>query len=470
MSRSAVFFDRDGTLIEDRGHISDPGEAVFFPGTVQALRRLQEHFPLFIVTNQSGLSRNILRAKDVDRVNRNLVRRLAGEGVTIQELYCCPHAREDGCSCVKPNPYFLLKAARDHGIDLRRSFVVGDHPSDVELAANVSARAIYVLSGHGHRHRSELAVPCTVVRDIGAAADAIACLVGAQILRRGGLVAFPTETVYGLGADARNAAAVQRIFAVKARPSTHPLIVHFDDVSALTKWAVEIPELAFRLAEHFWPGPLTMILRRSSRVPAAVTGGQETVGLRVPAQPLALQLLSEFGGAVAAPSANRFGRVSPTSADHVRADLGAEVDFVVDGGPCTVGIESTIVDLSDGDPSILRPGGLTREEIEQVVRCSIRVRETGVRAPGSFAVHYAPRADVRIVAAEQLAEQAELLKARGLRVEILKPAAHTLYASLREADQRGVEVLLVSLPPEEGLGLAVADRLRRAAGRGPGSR
>ena len=464
MNRPAIFLDRDGTLIEDRGHLSDPGQVLFYPETVQALRKLQPHFLLFIVTNQSGISRGVLRPEDADRVNAHVVQRLRDEGVAIRAVYCCPHTRDDGCACIKPKPYFLLQASIDHGIDLGRSFVAGDHPADVELAVNAGARGIYVLTGHGRKHRNELSVPCEIAEGISGAADAILCSRAADVLRQGGLVAFPTETVYGLGADALNRAAVRRVFDVKRRPSTHPLIVHVAATSALAEWAAEVPEQAIRLADRFWPGPLTIILRRSRRVPDEITGGQETVALRVPSHPLALRLLAGFGGGIAAPSANRFGRVSPTTAGHVLEELGSEVDFVLDGGPCALGIESTIVDLSAGAPAILRPGGATKEEIEEVLGHAVPLQRTGVRAPGSHCAHYAPRAEVRIVPSEEIEEQTALLAAQGIRVDVLVPEARTLYAEFREADRRGVEVILAAVPAEQGLGLAVADRLRKAAG------
>lgn len=207
MNRPAIFLDRDGTLIEDRGHLSDPGQAVFYPETAQALRRLQTHFLLFIVTNQSGVSRGILRLEDANRVNTHVVQRLRDNGVAIREVYCCPHTREDRCTCIKPKPYFLSLAAHDHDVDLSRSFVVGDHPADVELAVNAGARGIYVLCGHGRKHLNEVNVPCEIVEGICDAADTILCVEAAGVLKKGGLVGFPTETVYGLGADARNAAA-----------------------------------------------------------------------------------------------------------------------------------------------------------------------------------------------------------------------------------------------------------------------
>lgn len=195
--------------------------------------------------------------------------------------------------------------------------------------------------------------------------------IAAQKLREGGLVAFPTETVYGLGADAENERAVGRLFAVKGRPTNHPLIVHLASASELPRWAARVPESARRLAETCWPGPLTLLLEKSARVPDATTGGLSTVGLRVPAHPLALELLRRFGGAIAAPSANRFGRVSPTRAEHVLSDLGDDIDALLDGGECQVGLESTIVDLTRPVPIVLRPGGVTIERLESLLGVAV---------------------------------------------------------------------------------------------------
>ncbi len=219
-----------------------------------------------------------------------------------------------------------------------------------------------------------------------------------ELLRAGRLVAFPTETVYGLGADASNPDAVARIFEAKGRPADHPLIVHLAAADAIDAWAVDVPPLARTLAAACWPGPLTLVLRRSASVPDAVTGGLPTVGLRVPAHPVALRLLRAFGGGIAAPSANRFGTVSPTTAAHVRESLGDRVDLVLDGGPSTVGVESTIVDLSGDAPAILRPGGLPREVLEAIAGVPLPIREGGeVRAPGMLAAHYAPDARLELV-------------------------------------------------------------------------
>jgi L-threonylcarbamoyladenylate synthase len=308
----------------------------------------------------------------------------------------------------------------------------------------------------------------------------------ADFLRAGELVAFPTETVYGLGADARNPHAIARIFAAKGRPADHPLIVHLPDASHLERWAIDIPAAAGRLAAALWPGPLTLILKRHPDVPDAVTGGQDTVGLRVPDHPLALQLLREFGGGVAAPSANRFGRVSPTTAAHVREELGDAVAMIVDGGPCAVGIESTILDLSGTEVRILRPGMLDAKAIATVLGYvpEFGGAQNAPRVSGSLEAHYAPGTELQLVAAADLAATAQRGLADGRRIAVLAappfaseppgivwfPAsadpvrfAHDLYANLRELDALGRDLILVAAPPDEEAWRAVSDRLRRAA-------
>ena len=310
--------------------------------------------------------------------------------------------------------------------------------------------------------------------DVGRAVD---------VLRDGGLVAFPTETVYGLGADASSAAAVRRLFAVKRRPADHPVIVHLGDPALLPEWAAQVPDAAAVLARACWPGPLTVVVRRAARVPDAVTGGRDTVGLRVPDQPLALELLRAFGGGVAAPSANRFGRVSPTTAADVRADLGGDVDLVLDGGPCRVGIESTIVDCTGSGPAILREGGVPRRRVEALLGTTVPLRTSGeVAAPGTLASHYAPRARVELTDRAEIDQRATAALARGERVGVIgvppadarviglgEPAdaeryAHDLYAMLRAADACELDLVLAVVPTGTGLAAAVADRLRRAAG------
>ena len=308
----------------------------------------------------------------------------------------------------------------------------------------------------------------------------------AAVIAAGGLVAFPTETVYGLGADASSDAAVAKIFAAKGRPTGHPLIVHLASAGQIDDWAIDIPDVARTLAAVAWPGPLTIILPRSARVAAGTTGGASTVGLRVPAHPIAQALLARFGGGIAAPSANRFGAVSPTTADHVAHDLGDRVDYLLDGGPCSVGVESTIIDLSGGRAVLLRPGGMPREAIEAVTgKLGVGTAESPA-APGTLESHYAPRAVVIAIEPHELAIVLPSVRAQGGRVGVLGPPSVTrdlpadvvvkqlpeelagmardLYAALRELDETGVDVVIAALPPAVGLGEAVGDRLLRAAG------
>ena len=284
-------------------------------------------------------------------------------------------------------------------------------------------------------------------------------------LRRGGVIGLPTETVYGLAADASNDDALRRIFVVKGRPSNHPLIVHIADPSDLDALADGVSETCRLLVEHAWPGPLTVIVRARSSVSRVVTGGRDTVAVRVPAHPVARAIISRLGRPVAAPSANRFGHVSPTSARHVADDLGGAVDLIVDGGECEVGVESTIVDCTLAAPEILRPGAITAEEIHRLLdRRGVSVSD-GVsgesRAPGMLERHYAPRA--RVVLHETGATvplDAECVLDCASDVVA---AARSLYAELRRADANGVPVVHALLPAASGLGHALRDRLAKAA-------
>ena len=305
------------------------------------------------------------------------------------------------------------------------------------------------------------------------------------VLRAGGLVAFPTETVYGLGADAANPDAVKKIFAAKGRPSDHPLIVHVADAVQMANWARTIPPPAAKLAKKFWPGPLTVILRRAAKVSDLVTGGQETVALRVPSHPVAQRLLRHFGRGIAAPSANRHGRVSATTAEHVRREFGTAVDCVLDGGAADVGIESTIVDLSGARPTLLRPGWITAGELEQALGEPLAAPDVqSPRAPGTLAAHYAPQTPLMLMEGDLLVELAATLTQEGKRVAALafsvrQPLlsglvwiaaprdaagyAHALYANLRKLDEADCDSILVEKPPQEAQWAAINDRLARAA-------
>ena len=300
----------------------------------------------------------------------------------------------------------------------------------------------------------------------------------AQMLRAGGLVAFPTETVYGLGADAASEKAVARLYEVKRRPLEHPVIVHFASSAGAFAWAADVPVPAKKLAEKYWPGPLTLILKRSALAKDFVTGGQDTVGLRVPSHPVAQQLLKEFSGAIAAPSANRFGMVSPTTLAHVREDLGSDVELVLEGGPSEVGIESTIVDLSSGNAVLLRPGAITRRQIDEIVR--VTGEQSSLRHSGGLERHYAPRTPARLMPTHELDREIARLKDKVAVLAFSRPDervefwlrmprdaqsyAKKLYASLRELDRAGCAAILIEAPPAEPEWAAVRDRLERACG------
>lgn len=313
------------------------------------------------------------------------------------------------------------------------------------------------------------------------AVDADTVARAAEILRRGGLVAFPTETVYGLGADAAQPDAVRRIFSAKGRPPDHPLIVHLAEASQVPQWAVDVPATAWRLAEAFWPGPLTLVLKRRPEVSDAVTGGQTTIGLRIPSHPVAQALLRAFGGGVAGPSANRFGRISPTTAAHVRAEFGDSLDLILEGGQSEVGIESTIVDLSGDDPALLRPGHISAEALGRVLGVVVRPpTATSPRVSGSLESHYAPCTPARQAAPGAIdADWARPGAPLGVLSRRPRPAgdraglwvtapddpdgyAHDLYANLRRLDAGGCERILVESLPDGPDWAAVRDRVGRA--------
>ena len=301
----------------------------------------------------------------------------------------------------------------------------------------------------------------------------------AKQLKDGHLIAFPTETVYGLGADANNEAAVARIYKVKGRPQDHPLIVHVGDWQLMGEWAEEIPDYAIDLARAFWPGPMTLILKKSELAKDFVTGGQNTVGIRVPNQTLALQLLTEFskigGKGIAAPSANRFGQVSPTTAEAVREEIGAYLsadDSILDGGPCAVGVESTIIDCTGDHPKILRPGAITIEDIKGVTGLEVEAPErSDIRVSGSLENHYAPEAQVLLDIEPQPGDGfialATIPTPEGV-IRLAEPAteeafAHLLYAALRDGDAKELKRIVVAQPQGEGIAIAIRDRLIRAA-------
>jgi L-threonylcarbamoyladenylate synthase len=307
-------------------------------------------------------------------------------------------------------------------------------------------------------------------------ADALAR--AAEDLKGGALVAFPTETVYGLGADATNAEAVARIYKVKGRPADHPLIVHLADMQDVMEWASEVPDYAIDLARAFWPGPMTLILPRSDLAKDFITGGQATVGLRVPDHTLALALLQEFkkigGKGLAAPSANRFGQVSPTTAPAVQEELGdflTDSDAILDGGPSSVGLESTIIDCTASAPRILRPGAITIEMIEKVTGLKVEDRDDVIRVSGSLENHYAPSAQILLDGHPRPGDGYIALKSYPTPEGAIRLAApvdnedfaRQLYSALREADTQEIELVVVVQPEGADIAIAIRDRLKRAS-------
>ncbi|MEK7792204.1 MAG: L-threonylcarbamoyladenylate synthase [Pseudomonadota bacterium] len=317
-------------------------------------------------------------------------------------------------------------------------------------------------------------------------------MAAADILRAGGTVAFPTETVYGLGADITNASAISKIYRIKQRPVDHPLIVHISNLSQLAYWVQEIPDAAWTLARHFWPGALTLILPRSRHVPDNVTGGQDTVGIRVPAHPVALALLDTLGPhrALVAPSANRFGRISPTTAAHVQEELGSDVDMILDGGACDVGLESTIIRICNDSVTVLRPGGIPLSALESVLDQPVTLAHkaiSAIRTSGALPSHYAPDTPLSLYPAEQIWQSALKLAHENYRILVLTwsdtnkippinpfiehysmpsdPIAYgrQLYAQLRQLDHSGFDHIFVEMPPDQPAWLAITDRLERAS-------
>ena len=304
-------------------------------------------------------------------------------------------------------------------------------------------------------------------------ADAISN--AAAALQGGALVAFPTETVYGLGADATNESAVAHIYSVKGRPADHPLIVHIGQLSQLDQWAIDIPDYAIALARDYWPGPMTLILKRSTKAKDFITGGQDSVGIRIPANPIALALLREFTGGVAAPSANRFGAISPTTAQAVKDEIGQYLnpgqDLILDGGPSLVGVESTIIECLEDFPRILRPGAITAEMIEETTGLKIEHSKSQTRASGLLDTHYAPKAKVIIDGQSQSGEgliaMSGVVTPEGV-IRLAEPKsieeyARALYAALRQGDSQNLESIRIIPPDGQGLAVAIRDRINRAA-------
>lgn len=497
LTNYAVFLDLDGTLIEDKEHISSHLEIQFFRDAILSLRFLQNYFTLFIVTNRSGIAKGFITHEQVEVINQSLISQFTEYGIHIQQVYYCPYERSEGCKRIKPNPYFLDVAVSDYSIDLHGSFVIGDHPHNIEFALNAGANGIYVLTGHGQEHRDELPSGSVLVNSIWDA-GLLACRtafsrmherdidvelkLATEIIRNGCVVAFPTETVYGLGANAYDGRAVARIYEIKKRPSFDPLIVHICHPDNMKSVVSELPSIARDLIVRFFPGPLTLVLPKSPDIPDIVTAGLSTVAVRMPAHPLALELIRMSDVPLAAPSANLFGRTSPTTAEHVRKQLGNDVDMVLDGGHCFVGLESTVVSLISHPPVLLRAGGVPMEEIEKVVGELVIPSEYETMrpsAPGQLRHHYATQTPLILYdAMKELPEnvRAGLLAFRSFNkpsrfevVEVLSPngnlreAAVNFFSALHRLDDMGLDIIVAEMVPNKGLGIAINDRLMRAS-------
>ncbi len=409
--RNAIFLDRDGTLIEDAGIPGNPDALRLFPDTVETLRKLQKKYLLFVVTNQPAVSQGKLSLEQVHSVNNRLDEILARDGVKIRKYYVCPHSRNENCSCIKPKPGLLLEAANDYRLDLRKSFFIGDHPHDTLTANELGVCGLYLLTGHGGQHLSDLPADTLIFHRLTDSAEWILnhpdheediarqVRAGAQAMRNGLVVAFPTETVYGLGADVFNPNAVSRLFEIKKRPKSNPLIAHISQMAQVELLASSVPDEALHLMKAFWPGPLTIVLPKKTEVPDIVTAGNPTVAIRMPSNPIALKLIQHSGTPIAAPSANAFSCTSPTTARHVKDQLGGQCDVLIDGGACRIGVESTVISFTGGSPVILRPGGVTMEEIEAEIG---DIRTSGIHSnrkgesPGLLPNHYAPETPLSV--------------------------------------------------------------------------
>ncbi len=493
-TKKAVFLDRDGTIMQDAGYLSNPDQVVFFDDTITVLKQLQNEYELFVVTNQSGISKGLITASDAERINRHIDKFLKDNGIKINEWYVCPHKT---CECKKPKPYFLHKAEKDYDIDLSGSWVIGDHPHDITFADNGGAKGLYVLTGHGARHLDELPHEVPVFHNLTDAAERILgrrldgtahhkanfCSIdqAALLLQRGGVVAFPTETVYGLGADVFQPEAIAKIFELKGRPLFNPLIAHISDPDMLERLTEDVSRTAARLMDAFWPGPLTLVFRKDENVPDIVTGGNQTVAVRMPSHPMAMELISKADSPIAAPSANAFGKTSPTTAAHVIEQLGTDGYSLIDGGASRVGVESTVLSLVHNRPLLLRAGGLSVEAIEKItgpVEYAKEPQLANLESPGMLASHYSPHTPFILKSGEPEDNPDSrtgllLFTDCGIEssgpVEILSHRANTaeaainLYAAMRRLDRLNLEKIIAYRLPEEGLGKAVNDRITKAS-------
>jgi len=490
--RPAVFLDRDSTLIEDLGILDAADPISLSPDTISFLQRLAVKFELFVVTNQRSVTCREPLRKDVNQVNKAIDASLSDAGIIIRHWYVCYHEYSDD-PCITANKRFLEEAAYDYNVDLSQSYVIGDHLYQVLTGEEAGCMGLYLLTRYGAKHLREIPKEKLIFHTVQ---DAVFWIErhpkqkdsleeemrrGVRTILQGGLTVFPTETVYGLGADAMNGDAVTKIFTAKERPFQDPLISHVCDREMVVPLVGKLSPKAVQLMDHFWPGPLTLVFPKSERVPDVVTAGNPTVAVRMPNHPLALELIRLAKTPIAAPSANTFGKTSPTTAQHVEDQLAGRFDAMIDGGACRIGVESTVLSLVGETPVLLRLGGVTREEIEEVVG-PVLVKTSGdtvvFDSPGLFPSHYATKTPMIMVddpSSYAHTKDIALMLFTSTDVAydgmtfILSPegdareAAARLYETMRRIDTYDLRLIVAQRLPDSGVGMAVNDRIYRAS-------
>jgi L-threonylcarbamoyladenylate synthase len=493
--KPAVFLNRDATIIDTVGLAAGTDQIRLFSDTIPALQILSRNYDLFVLAHESGISDNRVSCRQVAGVNLASDDLLRRKSVRIKKWYVCPHSGNHSCRCMTPNSTLMQEAAARYGIDLSQSFMIGNHPDDVRCGESIGVFGLYLLSGGGARHLTDLPSDRLVFHSLLDAAHWIgrhpkpaeqleaSVRRASAVVKQGGLVAFPTETVYGLGADAFNPQAIARIYEAKGRPLHNPLIVHISDIEQLESLVDDIPLTARSLIDRFWPGPLTLVFRKKHCVPDIVTAGHPTVAVRMPIHPLAAKLIRLSETPIAAPSANIFGRTSATSASHVLEQLHNACDVLIDGGACRIGLESTVVSVAGPKLVLLRPGSFNVEELETAAGTDIFTGAPAtdpdkMQSPGMLTSHYqtvtplyitsdahffSDRPDVGVLLFENthraFAGPVRTLSPSG----DLKEAAVNLYTAMRGLDALDLCAIVAELLPERGLGLAINDRLRKAS-------
>lgn len=486
--------DRDGIINADTGILEHPDLICITPEGIDALRNLGRRHELFVFSRPDFGGKQI-SPREIAYINLSLDKLLRNSGVHILEWYICPRARTNQLGCIDSDPLFFKQTAEKYGFNLNRSFIISAHPHDFPATEALGIFSLFLLSGPSVTHLGKLPENQLVFHSLEHAASWIgkhpipiadldrALTDGACSIKTGGLVAFPTETVYGLGADAFNHLAVARIFEVKKRPLHNPLIVHIAEIAQLEQLVEEVSPIALRLINRYWPGPLSLVFRKKRTVPDIVTAGQPTVAVRMPAHPMASELIRRSKTPIAAPSANAFGRTSATSAQHVLDQLQNVCDVLIDGGACRIGLESTVVSVTGTKPVLLRPGAIPIEDMETTANTSfirkyIPPMENNLESPGMMNTHYqtatpmhivedclpfAGRTDIGFLLFGETGDTFAGPTQNLSPTSDLKEAAVNLFRAMRELDALGLKAIVSKLLPETGIGYAINDRLRKAS-------